>query len=285
MKSREQQILITLARVRRDYQLMRIAVDNRIGVKANGEPQNIDDGRYMPEEDLAKFEMLSEETRKNETKVEKMLLDVLGRFPIWVTWLSCVKGIGSVTGAWLLGSIDIHHANTVSKIWQYAGLNPSMVYGKKRIAITQYEPDMGEIVRTIMKDGKPKDYIVRTNNLVRGDRPTPGYILPYNKELRIHLMGIMATNFIRLKSDYAQYYYNMKNRLEHDQRPIESPGTRDHGKLWSEVSKGHRDMAAKRYMVKMFLLDLYKNWRALEGLEVRQPYVEQYLGHQHVAML
>lgn len=47
------------------------------------------------------------------------------------------------------------------------------------------------------------------------------------------------------------------------------------------ASDGHRHNAAKRYMVKMFLLGLYKKWRELEGLPVREPYSEEFGGKTH----
>ena len=39
------------------------------------------------------------------------------------------------------------------------------------------------------------------------------------------------------------------------------------------------DMASKRYMVKMFLLDFWKAWRGLEGLSVGEPYAVAKLGY------
>jgi hypothetical protein len=38
---------------------------------------------------------------------------------------------------------------------------------------------------------------------------------------------------------------------------------------------------AIRYMVKRFLADLYKNWRAIEGLVVAPEYSEGVLGKVH----
>lgn len=46
-------------------------------------------------------------------------------------------------------------------------------------------------------------------------------------------------------------------------------------------SPAHRNMAAKRYMIKMFLLELWKKWRELEGLPIPPSYAEVYLGLQH----
>lgn len=50
---------------------------------------------------------------------------------------------------------------------------------------------------------------------------------------------------------------------------------------WKDVTPGHRDKAAKRYMIKMFIKDLYVIWRTIEGLPVREPYQVEYLGHTH----
>ena len=36
-----------------------------------------------------------------------------------------------------------------------------------------------------------------------------------------------------------------------------------------------------RYMVKMFLADLYKEWRKIEGLPVEPSYHEKKHGHVH----
>jgi hypothetical protein len=48
-----------------------------------------------------------------------------------------------------------------------------------------------------------------------------------------------------------------------------------------EASKGHRHNAAMRYMIKRFLVDLYKAWRPLEGLPVAPEYGEGKLGIIH----
>lgn len=47
------------------------------------------------------------------------------------------------------------------------------------------------------------------------------------------------------------------------------------------ASQAHRHAAAVRYMVKMFLADLWNHWRAMEKLEIRPPYAEEYLGRTH----
>jgi hypothetical protein len=284
MKTQDQKVLLMYVKAREDFQDMRKRMDNRLGRKADGTPQALKEQRYFAVEDIENFNFLSMECRRLAQTTGKDLRQFLDeRFPIWREWLIKVKGVGEIAAAWIIGSIDIEIADTVSKIWQYAGLNPGLVRGKKRVPVNDYKPEMGEICGIIKQDGKDKDYIVLTNTLVKGDRPTPGFILPYNKKLRVVLMGILAPGFIKAKSEYAlKYYYPMKARLEQETNPVNSVGTKDDGKPWCEVSKGHRDMAAKRYMIKNFLKDFYVAWRTIEGLPVRVPYAEEYLGKKHI---
>ncbi len=48
-----------------------------------------------------------------------------------------------------------------------------------------------------------------------------------------------------------------------------------------EKTPGHRKNMAIRYMVKMFLKDLWVAWRTLEGLPVTPDYAEAKLGLKH----
>ena len=49
---------------------------------------------------------------------------------------------------------------------------------------------------------------------------------------------------------------------------------------WGRSGK-HRHQAAVRYMIKMFLLELWKFWRELEGLPIGETYAEAHLGRKH----
>jgi len=109
------------------------------------------------------------------------------------------------------------------------------------------------------------------------DKKTKGKKCPYNQFLKSKLLGVLGHSFLMSNSPYREYYDNMKNRL--------------HSKDWGTPSKNpsdpknpkafHQHNAANRYMVKMFLKDLYVAWRTLEGLPVRKPYSEEYLGKRH----
>jgi hypothetical protein len=240
-----------LVRAREDFQSMRKRMDNRIGRKADGTEQDIEEREFRAE-DVANFAGIADEARQQERNIEKMLHVTLQRFPVYTDFLAQTKGVGDIAAGWILAEYDIYKASTVSKMWQFTGLNPGMVPGKKRVENS---------------DGSFS--LVNTGDMIRGDRLTPGYVAPFNKRLRTAMVGVLADGFIKAQSPYAlNYYYPYKDRLANEEG-------------WSDESKGHRDRAAKRYMIKMFLKDLYVAWRKLEGLPVREPYSEEYLGKRH----
>lgn len=286
-----------LVRAREDFQSMRKRMDNRLGRKADGSAQNIDE-RVFRAEDVEHFTTISDAARGQEKVIEKMLHETLERFPIFTEWLSGVKGVGDIAAGWIVGEYDIHIATTVSKLWQFTGLNPGMVRGKKRI---QHDDDTFEFVQT--------------DTMVRGDRLTPGFVAPFNKRLRTAMVGVLADGFVKaclrwapideasfrendiyckradgkkagiekgaalgavIEGPYVHRYMEVKQRLMHSENVCEATG-----KAWKDESDGHRDRYAKRAMIKLFLQDLYVAWRTLEGLPVRAPYQEEYLGHVH----
>ena len=267
-----------LVRTREDFQSMRQKVDNRMGRKANGEQQNVEQ-RTFRLEDLEMFKKIADDAKEKEVECEKNLKRVLKRFPIWTEYLEGVKGVGTIAAGWLIGEFDIEKATTVSKMWQFAGLNPGMVRGVKDIEKDKYKPSMGEVIREYTTMKGVKHVHVLTDELIRGDKLTEGFTSPFNQNLRTALVGVLADGFIKQQNYYCmEFYYPYKARLEQEENTVLHVGKE---KQWKEVNKGHRDRAAKRYMIKMFLKDLYVAWRTIEGLPVRPSYQEEYLGHKH----
>ena len=265
----DRQAVRMLVRLREDFQAMRKRMDNRIGRKADGSTQKIEERAFRPE-DLDNFKSVADAARDQEKQIEKMLLKTLRRFPVYNEYLKGVKGVGTIAAGWIIGEYDIHEATTVSKLWQFTGLNPGMVQGKKRVE---------------NKDGTFS--YIETDKLIRGDKLTAGFVAPFNKRLRTALVGVMADGFIKAQNQYAlDHYYPYKARLEQEENEVEhisKKGGKAENIAWKDVNKGHRDRAAKRKMVKEFLKDLYVAWRTIEGLPVRVPYAEEYLGKTHNA--
>lgn len=245
----EREQLRALTRTMYDMQDMRIRMGNRELVKANGFSQK-NNGTTKPKSRDGKVEYrIWESFRKSEgaeEELKKAIAEELNNHPIYTKFLKNVKGCGTLMSAVIISEIDIHKAPNRSCLYQFAGLNPSMVQGRKNIN--------GEIVKV--------------EDLVRGDKKTKGFVSPYNAFLKTKLLGVLAPCMIKAKGQYTKFYYDYKARLEQEEK-------------WKDESKGHRDNAAKRYMIKMFLADLYTNWRPLEGLPVRCSYEEEYLGKVH----
>ena len=241
-----------LVEVYYDYQDCRIGTSNRLAIKKDGEEQN-KEFPQVPLKEIPEIVDILDNARDLENNISKLIKNELKGIPVYEKFLKKVKGCGCIMSAVLISYIDIEKATNASKIVQYAGLNSGMVFGKKK---------------------NEKREIVVTSDLVRGDKPTKGYLLPYNKKLKTKLLGVLADCFIKCNSQYKVYYDNYKTRLSNSEAFVN--GTE---RKWKEESKAHIDRASRRYMIKIFLQDLYGVWRSLEGLEVREPYQKEYLGH------
>lgn len=89
------------------------------------------------------------------------------------------------------------------------------------------------------------------------------------------LTGVIAAGFLKSQNEYCmRYYYPYKHRLEtSDRMVLEIPGRGQKPVLvkWRDARKGHRNLAAMRYMMKHFIVDLWREWRQIEGLSVPAP--------------
>lgn len=256
--------LRALVRTMYDYQAMRIVSCGRLRQKADlsqQDEENMEDAIFLEKEYPALVDV-RDSSIEIEKRLAKAIAEMVKAEPLWTAFLDGVKGCGPLMSAAIMAEFDIHQATTVSKMWQFAGLNPGTVKGKKRV------------------QGKGKEFTVEvTDTMIRGDRRSPGFVSPYNGWLRTKLVGVLASCMIKSRSSYAtDYYYPMKARLEQEENVVAGGE-----KAWKDESKGHRDNAAKRYMIKMFLKDLYVAWRTIEGLPVREPYQVEYLGKRHSA--
>lgn len=303
-----------LVRSRDNFQEIRKAVDNRIGMKADGTKQNRPEVAISPA-DKKMLAGIAAAAREQEKTIEESLEEVLNRFSFYTEWLSKVKGVGPNHAAWLIGEIDIRHkAENVSKIYQFAGLNPGMVLGQKSVEKKKYKPEMGEIIGYLppRKDGERRLRVL-TNTPVRGDKKTKDFLCPFNSRFRTSLMGRLATSMIKAEGKYAIEVYYALHVPAHYRDPTKTDTkgvpwvekrpylagqygrldlsekmtteTKKENKIislpWKDTTEGHREMAAKRKMIKVFLADFYHHWRTIEGLPVRKPYSEEYLGKYH----
>lgn len=201
----------------------------------------------LSETDKRYFDNLGKSLKKLEKDALAELAEDLECFQIYSTWLKNVRGVGPTMASVLLSEFDIYKATTVSKLWAFAGLS-------------------------VVNGSAPK--------------PVTGEKLKYNSWLRSKLVGVLADSFIKSKSPYAEFYNNAKNRYTNREKcnlPKDKHGKKTSKVTWlkNECTKGHVNSMAKRYMIKMFLKDLYLKWREVENLPIRPLYQEEYLGHKH----
>lgn len=187
------------------------------------------------------FDIEASETR-GFNSLEKLLDD----FPIYTEFLKDVRGVGPAMAGVIISEIDITKAEYPSSIHKYAGLDVIKGEGRSR----------------------KKHHLEESTYTDREGKEQTKMGITFNPFLKTKLVGVLGTSFLRSASEYREHYDNYKNRLEN------APAHK-------EKTKGHRHNMAIRYMIKRFLIDLYVNWRTLEGLPVAKEYAEAKLGIVH----
>ena len=299
MKPEEKRVLRLLTKSYYDFQDMRKNMGNRLKIKKTKEKQKSNLTQYeLDLEGIEYLTMIYEEAETKEKEIGKRIEKMVKKDGFYKVLHSKIKGVGPVIGAVIISQYDIERATTVSKLYQFSGLNPGLIRGQVRRKCKnpeRYKPKKDEEVSMIGEDF----VIVRTNTMIRGDKKTKGFICPYNQFLRTRLNGVLAPQFLikTNKSPYAKVYYNLhvpeKYRTikkEMEKRPelvgqygrLHASEKLCNGKgMWKDESDFHKSNHARRCMIKAFLRDLYALWREYEGLPVRVPYEEEYLGKVH----
>lgn len=193
----------------------------------------------------------------------RRLGNILRDYPIFNEFLLGVKGVGPAMAGVMISEIDIHRARHPSSLWKYAGLD---VAGDGR------------------GRSRKKEHLVTVEYKDKSGKKAERQSITFNPFLKTKLIGVLGSSFIKQKdSPYRKIYDDYKHRLEsHARYGVHNDEVKD-DKGHKLSSKGRRHNMAVRYMVKMFLIDLYTHWRALEGLPVSKPYDEAKLGRIHAA--
>lgn len=225
--SRNREALRRYVRMFYDLQRIRIQVGGRSRAGAKNSP-----APELWEADIERLKLRELVLRKAERDALHDIEDCLKRFSFYTDVLKRqYRGLGPTMAGVILAEFDIVKAETVSKMWSFAGLN----------------------------------VVVNDEGNGVAPRPKKGEKLRYNAWLRTKMVGVLADCLIKAKSPWSHVYRDYKQRKK--------------DAAWGK-SDGHRHNAAKRYMVKMLLIDLWTKWREHEGLPVREPYAVEKLG-QH----
>ena len=120
------------------------------------------------------------------------------------------------------------------------------------------------------------------DKLIKGQKST------FDTYLKSKLLGVIGTNFIKLKSEYALYYYqkrihliNRDIQLIAQGKMSEKIGENEEGKL-KRPSAAHHSRMAIRHMIQMFVRDYYVGYRTIMGIPVVPSYAEDVLNLNHV---
>jgi hypothetical protein len=248
---------------------------------------------------------------KSETEHFARLGKILTEFTIWNEFLLDVKGVGPAMAGVIVSEFDIHKARYPSSMWAYAGLDCASYW----VLVETFTEDV-TVPRTftgpppnarMSEDGdgfilvvddlsvaryraassgrsKKKEHLREVEYTDKDGKPATRLGITFNPFLKTKLVGVLGPSFLRAgDSPYAAIYYDYKRRLEsHAKYGVQNDKKKDDEGL-IVTSKLRRHNMAVRYMIKMFLIDLYKAWRELEGLEVAPPYSEAKLGRAHDA--
>jgi hypothetical protein len=221
------------------------------------------DGPFVGDELIStytEFALVSEYLELEGVEVQhfKRLETALQEIPIYVDFLSGVRGIAAAMGGVIVSEFDIHKATYPSSLWAYAGL---------------------DVAGDGLGRSKRREHLVKRQYVNKAGKEDERDSITYNAWLKTKLMGVLGPSFLRTESPYAAFYYQYRHRIETDpaREIVTKPGFHKDA-TWTKM---RRHEAATRYMVKIFLIDLYKRWRLLEGLPVHPPYSEAKQGHVH----
>jgi hypothetical protein len=186
-----------LVRTRDDQQDIRLRSDGRLCRKADGSDTKgaVELLKQMSAEQRETVLAVSDKMRENEELCEAQLVAALEGTPLWRNFYKHEKGIGPVGAGWIIGELDFYKADTLSKIWQYCGCNPSLVRGKRLMTPAEARrlPEgWVELARFPAKAGKGPKVLVMTDTMIPGDRRTTGFLSPYNGKLRTALHVVVS---------------------------------------------------------------------------------------------
>lgn len=226
-----------------------------------------------------------EEMEKRHTDQLKKLLEEI---PVYKYYLKHIHGCGTSMSAAILSKLDYTKA-TVSNWLGYCGMDvvidPETGIGYGRSKRKEH---------LVVREFKRKDGTIETKQSVT-----------FNPWIKSKLLGVLPTTIgkgygvQKKKNDgshesnfYWKIWLEYRNRLQNDPARKQTRIVVDKKgkeKEFPIFPPARIAAMSNRYMVKWFLIDLYVNWRAIEGLTSREPYQDEKLhnddGSKHVSRI
>ena len=175
--------------------------------------------------------------------------------PVFQQFLSKVPYCGTMMSAVILSSFDIRKARHMSGFWKYAGLDAVI------------DPTTGKGVGR----SRTKVLMEETTYIDANGNEATRKSIGFNPRLQTKLLGVLAPLFIKYNTVYRKFYDDAKHRYT------------ERAKVMGEdVTPMQISRRAIRFMMKVFVQDLWVKWREIEGYPVEPSYYEVYLaGRPH----
>ena len=293
-----------------DIQRIRLIIQGRLLPKAPGSEIQLTDGDLIILNN--RYEALHREEKAALRDVEDHLMDIGFYREVILADREKWRGIGPTMAGVILSEFDIRREDNVSKMWKFCGLAPvpaqrcrtchgivtkSKTGWRHTLANCEAADPVTDVTelkgsskcnvchRRVSKCKDGVGFEHKTKACAAGDnlrddqtyesgvamRAVRGQKIPYNKWLKTKLVGVLAPVLLQCASPYRKFYDEYKHRKV-------TAG-------WGQ-SDLHRAQASLRYMIKMLLLDVWKDWRTFEGLEVKPSYHEaKQGGHGYAAAM
>lgn len=175
--------------------------------------------------------------------------------PFYKSYLKNVKGVGPAMAGSILSCVNIYKADTVARLWAFAGFDTVKCINKNGKTIIEGR-------------GRKEQHLVPRKYIDKNGELKSVNCIKYNTFLKTKLV-VLAASFIKCNSPYKKIYDNYKFRLMNQERFKDNP------------NKLHIHKMAVRYMIKRFLADMWVAWRKFENLEVTEEYSVRKLGMIH----
>jgi len=194
------------------------------------------------------------EVKAIETRIEQAM-DTWSSIDPLAAWAKSQHGIGPIIASGLAAHIDVTKAQTAGAVWRFAGLDPTLKWGK----------------------GEKRPYNARLKVLAWkvGDsfKKQSGSEKCFYGRLYVERKALEVK-----RNEAGEFAETAKATLA--EKKIKEKATRaryEEGKL----PDGRLDLRAMRWATKLFLAHYWEEGRRQKGLEVAEPYPIAHMDHAH----
>lgn len=208
---------------------------------------------------------------RSEAVLKKSLEKMVSKHPLWTEFLVHVKGCGKLLSSVMIAEYDLSRADHVSSFMKYTGLDA--VQKVDEHGIPQFHEDGTPIMEGRSRKKEHLQMVEYVNK--KGEKETKLGIT-YNDFLKTKVVGVLAGCLIRSLEDKKTKLKNYYGRIYDDYkvRNLNDPRKKD-------LKPKHREAQCRRYMIKIFIEDLYYAWCMIEGRSLEMNYAEDKLGIRH----